>query len=68
MRSHEKIDSLREEAFFFENENAQLFGMLHLPSDGRAEQISEAKAGFVFCHPFADEAFRTHREMVVYAR
>jgi pimeloyl-ACP methyl ester carboxylesterase len=42
--------------------------MLHLPSDGRAEQISEAKAGFVFCHPFADEAFRTHREMVVYAR
>jgi pimeloyl-ACP methyl ester carboxylesterase len=59
---------LNEEAFFFENERTRLFGMIHLPSPARQDCNPHARAGFVLCHPFADEAFRTHREMVVYAR
>lgn len=61
-------DTLKEEAFFFENEGIRLFGMLHHPCPGKGNDKPAAKAGFVFCPPFADEAFRTHRELVVYAR
>jgi pimeloyl-ACP methyl ester carboxylesterase len=58
----------REEAFFFENEGAYLYGMLHLPSHGNQAEEPRPNVGLVFCHAFADEAFRTHREMVVFAR
>lgn len=57
-----------EEAFFFENEGHRIFGMLHYPSWESRNGSSSANVGIVFCHAFGDEAFRTHREMVVYAR
>ncbi|MBI5442444.1 MAG: alpha/beta fold hydrolase [Deltaproteobacteria bacterium] len=40
-----------------------LYAMVHLPEVRRRGPL-----GFVFCPPFADEAFRTHRELVVFAR
>jgi exosortase A-associated hydrolase 2 len=57
-----------EEAFFFENQGDKLFCMIHFPPLQRRNANSCARVGFIFCHPFADEAFRTHRELVVYAR
>ncbi|MBI4635609.1 MAG: alpha/beta fold hydrolase [Candidatus Rokubacteria bacterium] len=57
-----------EEALFFNHAGVQLFGMLHLPSGGGQGDHRRLGAGFVFCDAYADEAFRAHREMVVYAR
>lgn len=59
---------LVDEAFFFENQREQLFGMIHFPPSGGSADDQRTKLGIVFCHAFADEGFRTHRELVVYAR
>lgn len=50
-----------EKPFFFDNEGAELFGVLHRPE-------GEAASGFVFCSPFAEEKLWTHRVYVNFAR
>ncbi|MFP4037744.1 MAG: alpha/beta fold hydrolase [Desulfobacteraceae bacterium] len=68
MRAEIRTTTLREEAFFFENRGVRLYGMLHHPQGRIRAGNPRSGTGFVFCHPFGDEAFRTHREIVVYAR
>jgi len=52
---------MNERPFFFDNDGAELFGILHSP-EGRAA------SGFVFCSPFAEEKLWAHRVFVNFAR
>ncbi len=52
-----------ETPFYFEHRGSSLYAMLHTPV-----APAPARLGVVVCPPFADEAFRTHRELVVLAR
>jgi exosortase A-associated hydrolase 2 len=54
--------ALDETPFFFGNDGAALFGVLHRPI-GTARHES-----FVFCHPFGEEKLWTHRVFVTFAR
>jgi exosortase A-associated hydrolase 2 len=52
---------MNERPFFFTNDGAELFGILHSPDGG-------ATSGFVFCSPFAEEKLWAHRVFVNFAR
>ena len=50
-----------ETPLFMETPRGSLFAILHEPS-------GDARAPFVFCHPFAEEKLWTHRVFVTFAR
>jgi exosortase A-associated hydrolase 2 len=52
---------MNEQPFFFVNDGAELFGILHLPEE-------RPVSGFVFCCPFAEEKLWAHRVFVNFAR
>lgn len=52
----------QEIPFFFRNDAWRLFGVLHRPAD------RDAKEGFVFCAPLAEEKLWTQRVYVSFAR
>lgn len=56
----EQVD---ETPFFFEHGGATVYAMLHAPAGPEP-----ARRGIILCPSFADEAFRTHRELVAFAR
>lgn len=51
-----------EEAFYFGDENAKLFAILHRPKNGKE------KKGVIFCHPFGEEKQYSYRVFVRFAR
>ena len=51
-----------ETPLFFENGAYRLFGVLHQPAG------PPSGAGWVFCHPFAEEKLWTQRVYVSFAR
>ena len=53
---------MTETPFFFSNVSYRLFGVLHEPKN------RSNKAGFVFCHAFAEEKLWSHRVFVNFAR
>jgi len=60
-----------ETPFFFENNNYNLFGVLHEPEPNKHKKLNEPNKppmGLVFCHPFAEEKLISHRVMVNLAR
>lgn len=54
--------AMDETPFFFPVADQELFGILHRPS------ATPSGAGFVFCHPFAEEKLWAHRVFVSLAR
>lgn len=54
--------TMNETPFFFQCESQRLFGVLHQPVG------APAQAGYVFCHPFAEEKLWAHRVFVSFAR
>jgi len=64
----DQIETAMEEPFFFENEGARLFGILHIPAMHEPAEGHRKPQGVVFCSPFAEEEAVSHRVVTNFAR